>query len=99
MNLLDTLRFLKKDIKCCIWNNDPTEFGRRFDLMIDGQYIIYNEKEINRYSKDEILSVNQEAVNLWKDQQKSEIEKSTLEGLKNTVHHISDQLKAMEGKV
>lgn len=58
-DILSILQHLKPDIKVCLWDTDPTQTaGVKVDVEIDGVYIVYNEQELFRPSKEDILNVN-----------------------------------------
>jgi len=65
MNILETLQFMKPNIKVLVWEND-----------IDR--IEYNEAETFRPTKSEILAVNQSSVVAYTDQQKQIKDDSTV---------------------
>lgn len=82
MDIMQTLQYMKPDIKVLVWDNDIDQ-------------IEYNETETFRPSKEDILAVNQDLVNAYYLQQEENQKAITIADLKLQLLNIQEQLNSM----
>lgn len=82
MDIMQTLQYMKPDIKVLVWDNDIDQ-------------IEYNETETFRPSKEDILAVNQDLVNTYYLQQEENQKATTIADLKLQLLNIQEQLNSM----
>ncbi len=79
MNILDTLQYLKPDIKVLVWENDINK-------------IVYNELETFRPTKDDILKADQVLVASFVKQRNEKQKQLSIQELNQQVASLQAQL-------
>ncbi len=82
MNVLETLQYMKPDIKVVVWENDIDQ-------------IQYNESEDFRPSKEDILAVDQSLVEAYHQQKATEQKQLSLEEIQSKISELQQQLQSL----